>query len=62
MYHYIQHCMKAMPRLRKIPIMTSANHERFGAYKIEDGKHTIIFGETKRIQVNINLKKLLEMH
>lgn len=51
LYHYIQHCMKAMPILRKMPIMTSANHERFGAdaihYKIENGRHIIILGEAK---------------
>ena len=43
--------MNAVPLLRKMPIMTSADHERFGAdaihYKIENGKHIIILGEAK---------------
>lgn len=51
LYHLIQHCMNAVPLLRKMPIMTSADHERFGAdaihYKIENGKHIIILGEAK---------------
>ena len=51
LYHFIQHCMAAIPLLRKMPIMTSAAHERFGAdaihYKIENGKHIIILGEAK---------------
>ena len=51
LYHLIQRCMNAVPLLRKMPIMTSADHERFGAdaihYKIENGKHIIILGEAK---------------
>ena len=43
--------MHAIPLLRKMSITTSANHERFGAdaihYKIENGKHIMIFGEAK---------------
>lgn len=51
LYHFVQHCMHAIPILRKMPIMTSNNHERFGAdaihYKIENGKHIMILGEAK---------------
>ena len=51
LYHLIQHCMNAVPLLRKMPIMTSADHELFVAdaihYKIENGKHIIILGEAK---------------
>ena len=51
LFHFIQHCMHAIPLLRKMSITTSANHERFGAdaihYKIENGKHIMIFGEAK---------------
>lgn len=56
LYHFIQHCMKAVPLLRKMPIMTSADHERFGAdaihYKVDDGKHIIILGEAKTYTSN----------
>lgn len=51
LFHFIQHCMHAIPLLRKMSITTSANHERFGAdaihYKIENSKHIMIFGEAK---------------
>ena len=51
LFHFIQHCMHAIPLLRKMSITTSANYERFGAdaihYKIENGKHIMIFGEAK---------------
>ena len=51
LYHFIQHCMKAVPLLRKMPIMTSSEHERFGAdaihYKVENDKNIIILGEAK---------------
>lgn len=51
LYHFVQHCMHAIPILRKMPIMTSNDHERFGAdaihYKIENGKHIMILGEAK---------------
>ena len=43
--------MKAVPLLRKMPIMTSSEHERFGAdaihYKVENDKNIIILGEAK---------------
>lgn len=51
LFHFIQRCMKAVPILRKMPITTSPNHERFGAdaihYKIENGRHIIFLGEAK---------------
>jgi hypothetical protein len=51
LFQFIQHCMHAIPILRKMSITTSTDHERFGAdaihYKIENGKHIIIFGEAK---------------
>lgn len=51
LFQFIQHCMKAIPLLRKMPITTSSEHERFGAdaihYKIENGKNIIILGEAK---------------
>ena len=51
LFHFIQHCMHAIPLLRKMSITTSANYERFGAdaihYKIENGEHIMIFGEAK---------------
>lgn len=51
LFHFIQHCMNAIPLLRKMSITTSTDHERFGAdaihYKIEDGKHIVILGEAK---------------
>lgn len=51
LFQFIQHCMHAVPLLRKMSITTSSDHERFGAdaihYKVENGKHIIIFGEAK---------------
>lgn len=51
LFQFIQHCMHAVPILRKMTIATSKDHERFGAdaihYKIENSKHVIILGEAK---------------
>lgn len=51
LFHFIQKYMKATPLLRKMPITTSAQHERFGAdaihYKIENNKNIMILGEAK---------------
>lgn len=51
LFQFIQHCMHAVPILRKMSITTSVDHERFGAdaihYKIEEGRHIIILGEAK---------------
>jgi len=51
LFHFIQRYFKAMPILRKMPILTSPEHERFGAdaihYKIDMDKNIIILGEAK---------------
>lgn len=51
LFQFIQHCLHAVPLLRKMRIMTSKSHERFGAdaihYKIENGKNIIVLGEAK---------------
>lgn len=51
LFHFIQRFKNAVPLLRKMPITTSAEHERYGAdaihYKIEDGKNIIVLGEAK---------------
>lgn len=51
LFQFIQHCMRAVPLLRKMQITTSSDHERFGAdaihYKLEHGKNIIILGEAK---------------
>ncbi len=51
LFHYIQRFQKAVPLLRKMPIKTSSQHERFGAdaihFKIENDKPIIILGEAK---------------
>lgn len=51
LFHFIQRTKKAVPLLRKMPITTSASHERYGAdaihYKVEDEKNVIILGEAK---------------
>lgn len=51
LFHFIQRYFKAIPILRKMPILTSPEHERFGAdaihYKIDEDKNIIILGEAK---------------
>lgn len=51
LFHFIQRFKGAVPLLRKMPITTSAEHERYGAdaihYKIENGKNIIVLGEAK---------------
>lgn len=51
LFHYIQRFQRAIPLLRKMPIKTSSEHERFGAdaihFKIENDKPIIILGEAK---------------
>ncbi len=51
LFHFIQRIKQAVPLLRKMPITTSSNHERFGAdaihYKIKDDKNILILGEAK---------------
>lgn len=51
LFHYIQRFMKATPLLRKMPITTSAKHERYGAdaihYCIDGDKNVLVLGEAK---------------
>lgn len=51
LFHFIQRIKHAVPLLRKMPITTSAEHERYGAdaihYKVEGEKNVIILGEAK---------------
>lgn len=64
LFHYIQRYMKAIPILRKMPITTSSQHERFGAdaihYKIECGKNIIILGEAKTYTSKYKFKEAFE--
>lgn len=51
LFNFIQHFMHAVPLLRKMPITTSAGHERYGAdaihYKVSEDKNIFILGEAK---------------
>lgn len=51
LFHFIQRYIRAVPLLRKMPITTSSNHERFGAdaihYKFDGSKNIIVLGEAK---------------
>lgn len=51
LFHFIQRFMKAAPLLRKMPITTSAEHERHGAdaihYCVDGEKNVIVLGEAK---------------
>lgn len=51
LFHFIQRIKRAVPLLRKMPITTSADHERYGAdaihYKVQDGKNIMVLGEAK---------------
>lgn len=64
LFHFIQHIMHAVPLLRKMPITTSAEHERFGAdaihYKIENGQNIIILGEAKAYTSKYKFKDAFE--
>lgn len=49
LFHFIQHIKQAVPLLRKMPITTSSEHERYGAdaihYKVDGKNNVIILGE-----------------
>ena len=68
LFHFIQRIKHAVPLLRKMPITTSADHERFGAdaihYKVEDNKNIIILGEAKaytsKYQFSVAFEKAVE--
>lgn len=51
LFHFIQRFKGAVPLLRKMPITTSSEHERFGAdaihYKVEGSTNVFILGESK---------------
>lgn len=51
LFHFIQRVKQAAPLLRKMPITTSPEHERFGAdaihYKVDGKNNIIILGEAK---------------
>ena len=51
LFHFIQRCFRAVPILRKMTVLTSSDHERFGAdaihYKVDSEKNIIILGEAK---------------
>ncbi len=64
LFHFIQRHMKAIPLLRKMPITTSAQHERFGAdaihYKTANGKNIIVLGEAKTYTSKYKFKGAFE--
>jgi len=51
LFHFLQRFFEAVPILRKMPILTSPAHERYGAdaihYKAEGEKNIIVLGEAK---------------
>lgn len=51
LFHFIQRFKGAVPLLRKMPITTSSEHERFGAdaihYKVDGTQNIFILGESK---------------
>lgn len=64
LFTFIQRYMQAVPLLRKMPITTSSEHERFGAdaihYKIDNGKNIIVLGEAKTYTSNYRFKTAFE--
>lgn len=64
LFHFIQYVKQAVPLLRKMPITTSAEHERYGAdaihYKIEGEKNIIILGEAKAYTSNYQFATAFE--
>ncbi|MBT9685040.1 DUF1837 domain-containing protein [Pseudoflavonifractor sp. MCC625] len=68
LFHFIQHIKHAVPLLRKMPITTSSEHERYGAdaihYKVDGKNNVIILGEAKaytsKYQFSAAFEKSLE--
>ena len=68
LFHFIQHIKQAVPLLRKMPITTSSEHERYGAdaihYKVDGKNNVIILGEAKaytsKYQFSAAFEKSLE--
>ncbi len=65
LFHFIQQYFHAVPILRKMPILTSPEHERFGAdaihYKVETNKNIIILGEAKTYTRSYRFNTAFEM-
>lgn len=64
LFHFIQRIKQAVPLLRKMPITTSSEHERYGAdaihYKVQDNKNIIILGEAKAYTSKYSFKTAFE--
>ncbi len=64
LFHFIQHVFGAVPILRKMPITTSPELERFGAdaihYRVKDGRHHIIIGEAKAYTSKYKFNEAME--
>lgn len=64
LFHFIQRAFGAVPILRKMPITTSPELERFGAdaihYRIQDGTHHIILGEAKAYTSKYKFNEAME--
>ncbi len=64
LFHFIQRAFAAVPILRKMPITTSPELERFGAdaihYKFQDGRHHIILGEAKAYTSKYKFNEAME--
>ena len=65
LFHFIQRTKHAIPLLRKMPITTSPNHERYGAdaihYKVDDDyNNIIILGEAKAYTSKYNFAAAFE--
>ena len=64
LFHFIQRVFNAIPILRKMPLTTSPELERFGAdaihYKVQDGQHRIIIGEAKAYTSKYTFNKAMK--
>lgn len=64
LFNFLQSLFKAVPLLRKMPLTTSSNMERFGAdaihYKRENGKNLIFLGEAKTYTSKYKFKHALQ--
>lgn len=68
LFNFLQSFFKAVPLLRKMPITTSSEMERFGAdaihYSYKDNKHLLYLGEAKtyssKYQFNTAIKDAIE--
>lgn len=68
LFNFLQAFFKAVPLLRKMPLTTSSEMERFGAdaihYNFKDGKHLFFLGEAKtytsKYRFNVAFKDAIE--